>query len=936
MLLAAAALVSTTLAVAQSPSRSSLHLKFATFDPAQGEVEVPEALRADGATGLWVVQFGRAPTDALREAVRRAGGEVLRYLPENAYVVRMDAAEAAAVRAQDPVRYVGAYHPAYRLDPELRDALAQGRDPSGDGGVGRYYIVVADKHNDKPALAEGIRALGGKVRFDHPGSLLFEVELTAAQLRSAANLDQVLWIDRWTAVEFDMDNARIQGGGNYVESQGGFTGTGVNAHIYEGVEATHPDFTGGVTAVASGGASTHGHATAGIVFGNGTSNPAVRGMAPDAGKFYTHAGATASRYQVVRDLVNIHNVSHTTASWGGGRTTQYTSTSADSDDIIFDHDIAWTQSQSNAGNQQSRPQAWAKNIFSIGGVAHRNNSFAGDDSWAAGNASTGPAADGRIKPTLCAYYDGIGTSDRTGSAGYSNGNWTSSFGGTSGATPIVAGHNVLAIEMFTDGVFGNTVRNPGGSRHSNRPKFTTLKALQVASAAQYSFTASSSDNRREHQGWGFPDLRRMWDYRAKTYIVDESSVLSQGQSRRWDIQVGSGEPDLKICMTYADPAANPAASIARVNDLSLRVVDPNGVTYWGNNGLNGGVWSVPGGSEDSINPIECVFVRNPAAGLWHVEVIATLVVQDSHVETPGVDADYGLVVSGGTGPGGGSPVLGKFEPYGSGCVGGTCPSINAAGGTLTGLYPSFEFAYLVQNTGPLTIDGFELFCQTNGGSRPVSALVYADAGGQPAGLPTAAGILNVGPTAGFYRATIAPVTVNGNFWIAVDNTSGQIAVSHLASGNSTSTYRRPTFLLSQWSSTSFDRPAFRLSCGAAPPTIGNSGLATVNFPFDVTLSQAPANAFSLLALGFSDTQLTVGTPLPYALPGATGCDLLVSWDDWTSTGTDGSGNAGVTLNVPNVSSLTGINVFHQWLISDPAANALGVVVSNAAKSTIGN
>ena len=92
------------------------------------------------------------------------------------------------------------------------------------------------------------------------------------------------------------------------------------------------------------------------------------------------------------------------------------------DDIIFDHDISWTQSQSNAGNPDSRPQAWAKNIFSIGGVAHRDNSNPADDSWQAGNGSTGPAADGRIKPTLCAYYDNIGTSDLTGSAGYSSGN----------------------------------------------------------------------------------------------------------------------------------------------------------------------------------------------------------------------------------------------------------------------------------------------------------------------------------------------------------------------------------------------------------------------------------------------------------------------------------------------------------------------------------
>ena len=138
------------------------------------------------------------------------------------------------------------------------------------------------------------------------------------------------------------------------------------------------------------------------------------------------------------------NVSHTTASWGGQRTFFYTSTSAEADDITFDHDITWTQSQSNAGNQDSRPQAWAKNVFSVGGIHHANNGHPSDDSWQNGGASIGPASDGRIKPTMCAYYDSIGTSDLTGSAGYSAANWTAGFSGTSGATPIVAGHNVLA------------------------------------------------------------------------------------------------------------------------------------------------------------------------------------------------------------------------------------------------------------------------------------------------------------------------------------------------------------------------------------------------------------------------------------------------------------------------------------------------------------
>ena len=657
--LAASAIATTAIAqspiVASAPSSisSQIKLRYASFDPTVALPEIPEVLQSGPRDSMRIVQFQGIPTQADRDTIEALRGEIIGYLPSNAYVVRMGADKVEVLESVASVRWVGDYHPAFRLDPDL-----QGEEVLQQPARGRYNVVVANKRTDKPSLVSRIKDIGGIVNSEQTGSLLIEVTLSGPQLVQALHMDEVLWIDRWSAPELDMDNARIQGGGNYVESMGGYTGTGVNAHIYEGVEASHPDFTGPVINVrSSGAAQSHGHATAGIVFGNGNSNPAVRGMAPDAGKFYTNYGSVSgSRYQVVDDLVNIHNVSHTTASWGGSRTFFYTSTSAESDDIVFDHDISWTQSQSNAGNQDSRPQAWAKNVFSIGGVRHNNNSNPNDDSWS-GGGSTGPASDGRIKPTLCAYYDGIGTSDRTGGSGYSSGSWTSSFGGTSGATPIVAGHNVIALEMYTDeilpgvGTFGQPLRVPGGTTHENRPHFTTLKALQVVNARQYSFTASSSDNRREHCGWGFPNLQDMYDNREKTIIIDETQVITQGETQVVMAGVEPGEAAFKVSLNWNEPAGNPSASSQLVNNLSLRVTSPTGVVDWGNTGLESGVWSVVGGSEDNTNSIENVFVQNPVDGDWQIEIIATAIVQDSHIETPAVDADYALVAVGGSGGG---------------------------------------------------------------------------------------------------------------------------------------------------------------------------------------------------------------------------------------------------------------------------------------------
>ena len=649
---------------AQAPNAGLVDLRYGAFDPLASQLEVPEALRLQEQQQLRIVQFASVPTQADRDAIVAAGGKVIGYLPVNAYVVRMNANQANALQAHKPVRWIGGYHPAFRLEPLLIKMQAW-----SNAQPVRYNIVVADKHTDKPSLATKIKAIGGVVDNEQTGSLLFTVTLTGPQLLEAAGFDEVLWIDRCTELEEDVDNARIQGGANYVESQGGYSGVGLNTHIYEGIDAGHQGFSGPVINVRSGGASSgHGTNTAGIVFGDGTGNPQFRGLAPDAGKFYTnYSSVNTSRWQVFSDLVNIHNVSHTTASWGNTRTFFYTSISADADDITFDHDLAWTQSQSNAGNQDSRPQAWAKNVFSIGGVYHNNNSSAGDDSWG-GGASIGPASDGRIKPTLTAYYDQIGTTSQ-------GGGYTTSFSGTSGATPIVAGHNVLAIEMFTEevssgvGLFGNPLRVPGGTSHQNRPHFPTLKGLQVVSAAQYAFTGASSNNRREHQGWGFPNLQTMYNNRNKTYIVDETAVLNQGQTHVHSVTVAGGEPSLKICLNWNEPAGNPSASQHLINNLSLRVTAPNSTTYWGNNGLNSGVWSVAGGSEDTINSIENVFVQNPQAGVWLVEVIASAIVQDNHVESAGVDADYALVVAGGLGQLGGGGTFATKAPVGTGCGG---------------------------------------------------------------------------------------------------------------------------------------------------------------------------------------------------------------------------------------------------------------------------
>jgi hypothetical protein len=143
-----------------------------------------------------------------------------------------------------------------------------------------------------------------------------------------------------------------------------------------------------------------------------------------------------------------------------------------------------------------------------------------------------------------------------------------------------------------------------------------------------------------------PSEKNLYDLRDNFYIIDETDVLENLDVSNHMVAVESGSPYLKVTMTYADPAGNPAVQTQhRINDLTLKVISPSDVIYWGNNGLKNGVWSQPDGAADTKDTVECVFVQNPEAGTWTVQVSADEIIQDSHIETPELDADYALVVS---------------------------------------------------------------------------------------------------------------------------------------------------------------------------------------------------------------------------------------------------------------------------------------------------
>jgi serine protease AprX len=619
-----------------------LGFRYAHFDPLINTPDTPTILNAGNDIHLFIVQFVTQPLEEFNNAITSLGGNVRKYVAQYAYVVEMTQSVRLQVESLPYVRWVGPYQPAYRLE----EFMLQNLDNAYQMYPLQHYNLQVYTVEQKQIVANKITAIGGIVEKADAGKYLIEATLTPEQLFNVVRWDEINFVDRWSSLEPDMDIAREIGGANYIEEIAGYNGSGVRGEVFDaGFNLNHVDFQSRPLILHGNvGSDTHGAATSGICFGDGTGDPKGRGLLP-AGQGivgdYNYIGLEGpSRYTHTGEEVQApYNCVFETASVGSTQTGQYTTISADTDDALFDFDIIHCQSMSNYQNNQTvRPQAWAKNIVSVGGVYHYDTLTKSDDMWNNG-ASVGPASDGRIKPDLWHFYDMIWTTYSSSTTGYGN------FGGTSGATPITAGHFGLFFQMWSDGIFGNDV-TPGGTVFENRPHMTTAKAMMINTADQYPFNGTTNDKTRTHQGWGMASVKNLYDLKDDFYIIDETDILEPFEVSTHIVSVEAGSPYLKITMTYADPAGNPAVQTQhRINDLTLKVTSPSNVVYWGDNGLLEGLWSTPGGDPNTKDTVENVFIENPEQGAWTVEVSADEIIQDSHVETPEMDADYALVAS---------------------------------------------------------------------------------------------------------------------------------------------------------------------------------------------------------------------------------------------------------------------------------------------------
>jgi hypothetical protein len=631
------------------PVGRTLRLKYAEHDPVATEPAMPDALRADAGNELYVVQMRATPLEEMRREIASLGGTVERFLPDTAHVVRMSPDVAARVAALSYVRGVTAFHPAYRMDARTRAAAL-----AGDNAARHYSIETFRRGmSQQQAVADRVRALGGTVNTFTPDQYRMEATLTPAQLLAIARSNEVHFIDVWDGPgEVDMQLVRQLEGAIPTLSDTSITGQGVRGEVidselrttHQAFQVTPPLLHGG----SSGASVLHGTACFGILFTKWPSSSFYNGMVSDAEQpiyldylLTTQMGSPGlySRLQLNTEAVDPNGPYRScfqSSSVGNPQTMSYTTISAEVDDYLQQVDYLSFQSQSNTGSMMSRPQAWAKNIISVGGLTWNSTLSRSDDTWATGS-SYGPAADGRQKPDLINCFDSVPTTWGASDSA------TVAFNGTSAATPITAGAGALAQQMWHLGVFPGF--GGGASVFDDRPYSLTVKALLVNTAYRYSIFQGGLS--RDKQGWGIPDLTALTNAASAIFIVNGDQPVQNAQTRSYRINVTSGAPWLRATMAYTDPMGNTAATPARVNDVRLRVTAPDSTVYWGNNGLDISNASASDDMPSVVDTLQNVFVPAPQGGVWIVDVIGNQVVQDAYAATPEVDARFALVVTGG-------------------------------------------------------------------------------------------------------------------------------------------------------------------------------------------------------------------------------------------------------------------------------------------------
>ncbi len=568
-----------------------------------------------------VLQLDAPITPPQRRALADAGVKLYDYLPANAFVADLSNADANQLSRLGFVRWVGEMDTSWKLDAELTKRTFTTPERKQIESEGRSLLAVT--------LFVGVDTKQAKLQIaalpntlihhsdEIGGNEVVVVELPTAETRSLALLDAVQFVEEQPEITFRNSTDRwiVQSNTNnsFPVYDAGIHGEGQVIGVLDGaVNQNHCSFSAGkiINYNNSPGSSSHGTHVAATAAGDNGVNDNTRGVAYLA-SLVTNTTPSFNE-TAVNQRLNLHHSQGArvhTNSWGNDGTTAYDSLARGFDVFLHNNEESFVCLAVTNGSSLKNPEN-AKNLLAIG-ASQDTPSQASHCS-----GGVGPTSDGRRKPEL--YAPGCNTT----SANSSTSCGTTSFTGTSMASPAVAGAAAMVRQYYTDGYYPNG--NPIGA-FALTPSGALIKATLLNSAADMTGIAGYPSNL---EGWGrvLLDDALFFTGDSRTMFVEDTRNAN-GLSTNDEIVIpvtvlGSGE-QVRFTLVWTEPAASSGASFAQVNNLDLEITSPTGPVYKGN--VFSGGESTTGGTADDRNNVEQVHVSSPATGSWVVKIKGTAI-----------------------------------------------------------------------------------------------------------------------------------------------------------------------------------------------------------------------------------------------------------------------------------------------------------------------
>jgi Subtilase family/Secretion system C-terminal sorting domain len=252
------------------------------------------------------------------------------------------------------------------------------------------------------------------------------------------------------------------------------------------------------------------------------------------------------------------------------------------------------------------PDGGSKNILSVGSV-NDVTLYNGPSSVTLSSfSSTGPSDDGRIKPDFVANGWQLYSTSNGGNTSYTT------MGGTSMSTPNATGSLWLLLCLYEE------------THDYNPPRASTIKALAIHSADE----AGPDDGPDYRFGWGLLNVHRGADVidedRRRLFPMQEIE-LDNSTTETFTYN-SNGERPIRATISWTDPASTVRSLVLNdrtpylVNDLDIRITDPNDVTYtpYTLDPDNYTAAAIPG--DNVVDNTEMIYIEEPIAGEYTITV----------------------------------------------------------------------------------------------------------------------------------------------------------------------------------------------------------------------------------------------------------------------------------------------------------------------------